>query len=165
MVAKYKEPWAFWKTKCLSLYIGIPGPLGITLSMVVGITLSNGLGPGHSQNNGPLLAWKAYYFGNNPTPLGVTLHLAHIFVFRLHVGRGPFTIWGKIFSFLEKFSPITKSKIKHLKKKWFFSPQKWVREKKKKKKKRKNREIHIFVFHYVAKDKKMIKDFYFISHL
>jgi len=57
--------------------------------MVVGITLSNGLGPGHSQNNGPLLAWKAYYFGNNPTPLGVTLHLAHIFVFRLRVGRGP----------------------------------------------------------------------------
>jgi len=31
--------------------------------------------------------------------------------------------------------------------------------------KRKNREIHIFGFHYVAKDKKMIKDFYFISHL
>jgi hypothetical protein len=32
-------------------------------------------------------------------------------------------------------------------------------------KKRKNRQIHIFGFHHVAKDKKMIKDFYFISRL
>jgi hypothetical protein len=120
------------------------------------------LGQGIPKIMGPCKPGRLAILGT--TPLGVALHLAHIFVFRLRVGSGHFTIWGKKFSFLEKFSPITKNKIKHLKKKglWSFSVPKNEWGKKKKKEKSPD---HIFGFHYVAKDKKMIKDFYFISRL